>query len=138
VALKHENLSLEDSLVREWEVNSHLVAVEVGIERSTSQWVELDSLTLDELRLECLDAETVKCRSTVEEHWVTLHDVLENIPDNWFATVNDTLSRLNSLHYATLDELADNEWLVEFGCHKLRKTALAHVKFRTNDDNGTC
>ena len=92
MALEHEDLSLKYCLVRQWEVNSHLVTVEVGVERSTSKWVELDSLTLDELWLECLNTKTVKCRSTVQENWVSLHHILKDIIDDRLTTVNDTLS----------------------------------------------
>ena len=119
-------------------MNSHLVTIEVGVERSTCQRVELDSLALDKFRLECLDTETVKCRSTVEHNRMTLHYVLEDVPDNRLATVNYLLGALYSLHDAALDELADDERLVKLGCHKLRQTALAHLQLRTNDDNRTC
>ena len=138
MALKHQDLSLKHSLVAKREVNSHLVTVEVGVERSTCQRVELDSLTLDELRLERLDTQTVKCRSTVQEHGVTLHYVLQNVPDHGFTTVNDLLGALDGLHDAALDELADDERLVELGCHELRQTTLAHLQLRTYDDNRTC
>ena len=138
MALKHQHLSLEDSLVAQRKVNSHLVAVEVGVERCTCQRVELDCLTLDELRLERLNTETVKCRCTVEHYGVTLHNVLEDVPDNRLATVNNLLSTLHGLHDAALDEFADDERLVELGCHKFRQTALAHLQLRTYNDNRTC
>ena len=48
---EHEELCLEDRLVREGQVNCHLVAIEVGVETGTSERVELYSLTLDHLRL---------------------------------------------------------------------------------------
>ena len=135
MALEHQNLCLEHCLVAQWEVDSHLVTVEVGVERSTSQRMELDCLTLDELRLEGLDTETVKRRGTVKENRMTLHHILKDIPDNRLTTVNDLLGALHGLHDAALDELADDEWLVELCCHQLRKTALAHLQLRTNDDN---
>ena len=137
MALQHEQLSLEDSLVTQWEVYSHLVTVEVGVERSTCQWVQLDGLTLDELGLEGLDTQTVQCWCTVQEYRVTLHHVLKDIPDNWLTTVNNLLSALNSLHDTALDELTDNEWLIQLGSHQLWQTALTHLQLRTYDDNRT-
>ena len=138
VALEHQYLCLKYSLVAEREVNSHLVTVEVGVERSTCKRVELDGFTLDKLRLERLDTETVKCRGTVEHDGMTLHYVLEDVPDNRLTAVNDLLGALYCLHDTALDELADDERLVKLGCHKLRQTALAHLELRTNDDNRTC
>ena len=135
MTLKHQNLSLKYSLVAQWKVNSHLVTIEVGIERSTSQWVELNSFTLNKLRLECLNTQTVKCRSTVKHYRVTLHHVLENIPDNRLTTINDLLSTLNGLHDTALNELTNNKWLIQFGSHQLRQTALTHLQLRTYNDN---
>ena len=137
MALEHQNLCLQNSFVRQGKVYSHLVTVEVGIECRTCQRVQLDSLTLDEFRLESLDTQTVQCRCTVQEHGMTLHDVLEDIPDDGLTTVDNLLGRLHRLHDSALDELADDERLVELGCHQLRQTALAHLQLRTDDDNRT-
>ena len=75
VALQHQHLCLENGLVAQRKVNGHLVTVEVGVERSTSQGVKLNGLTLDKLGLESLNTKTVKRRGTVEEHRVALHHV---------------------------------------------------------------
>jgi hypothetical protein len=37
-------------------VDSHLVTIEVSVERSTNEWVKLDCLAFDKLWLERLDA----------------------------------------------------------------------------------
>ena len=137
MALEHQNLCLQNSFVRQGKVNSHLVTIEVGVECGTSQWVQLDSLTLNELRLESLDTQTVQCWCTVEEHRMTLHHVFKDIEDNRLTTVNNLLSALNSLHDTALDELTDNEWLIQLGSHQLRQTALTHLQLRTYDDNRT-
>ena len=138
VALEHEDLRLEDSLVGQREVYSHLVAVEVGVERRTCQRVELYGLALDELGLERLDTQTVKRRSTVEEHGMALHHILEDIPDDRFAAVDDFLRRLHRLDDAALDEFAYDERLVELGGHEFGQTALAHLQFRTHHDDRAC
>ena len=137
MALQHEDLCLEDGLVRQREVNSHLVTVEVGVEGGTCQRVKLDGLTLNELRLEGLDTQTVKRRSTVQQYGMSLHDVLEDVPDDRLATVDNLLCRLHRLHDAALDEFADDERLVELGSHEFRQTALAHLQLRTDDDDRT-
>ena len=73
--MQHQHLCFENGLVAQWKVNGHLVAVEVGVERSTSQGVQLNGLTLDKLGLEGLNTQTVECRRTVEQHGVALHHV---------------------------------------------------------------
>ena len=137
VALKHQYLCLEHCLIAQWEVNSHLVAVEVGVESGTCQRMELYGLAFDKLRLEGLDTKTVKCRSTVEKHGVTFHHILKDVPDDRFPAVDYLLGALHCLHDTALDELTYDERLVELGSHQLRQTALSHLKLRTNDDNRT-
>ena len=72
-------------------MNSHLVTIEVGVERGTGQRVKLDGLALDHPGLEGLDTEPVEGRSTVQENRVSLHDVLEDIPDYGILPVDDLL-----------------------------------------------
>ena len=119
-------------------MNGHLVAVEVGIECSTCQWVELNSLAFDHLWLECLDTETVKCWSTVEQHRMTLHYIFKDVPNYRFLAVDNFLGALYCLHDTALNEFADDEWFVKLSSHIFRYTALMHLQFRANDDNRTC
>ena len=118
-------------------MHCHLVTVEVGVECRTCEWVKLNCLALDELWLEGLNTEAVQCRSTVEEHWVTLHHVFQNVPNHGFLAVHNLLGALHSLHNAALNELADYEWLVKFGCHVFWNTALAHLQLRAYHDYRT-
>ena len=138
MTLKHQQLSLKDGLVRQWEVDSHLVTVEVGVESRTCQRMELDGLTLDKFRLESLDTQTVQCRSTVQQYGMTLHHILEDIPDDRLTTVHNLLGTLHRLHNTALDELTDDERLIELGSHQLRQTALTHLQLRTDNDYRTC
>ena len=119
VALKHQDLCFEYGFIAQWEMDGHLVAIEVGIERRTSQRVQLNGLSFDEFGLESLYTQTVKCRRTVQHDGVTFHHVLKNIPDNRLAAVYNLLGTLHGLHDAALDELANDERFVEFGCHQL-------------------
>ena len=135
VALKHQYLCLKNSLIAQWKVNSHLVTIEVGIERRTSQWMKLDSLAFNKFWLESLNTQTVKCRCTVQHDRMTLHHVLKNIPDNRLTTVYNLLGTLNSFHDTALNKLTDNEWFIQFGSHEFRQTTLAHLQFRTYNDN---
>ena len=99
--------------------------------------MELDGLTLNKLRLEGLNTQTVKCRCTVKQHGVTLHNILKDIPDDRLTAVDNLLGRLNGLDDAALNELADYKRLVELSCHQLRQTALTHLQLRTDHDNRT-
>ena len=97
--------------------------------------MQLNSLTLNHLGLECLDTQTVQCRSTVQQNGVTLHYIFQNIPYYRILAVNNLLGGLYCLHDTALYELADDERLVKLGSHQLRYTALTHLKLRTYHDN---
>ena len=87
MCLKHQHLSFQYSFIAQRQVNSHLVTVKVGIERSTCQWMQLDSLTFNHVWLECLDTQTVQCRRTVQQYRMTFHYMLQDIPNNRLFTV---------------------------------------------------
>ena len=135
---EHQQLGLHDRGVAEREVDRHLVAVEVGVERRTCERVQLDGLSFDHAGLERLDTETVQGRCAVEQHGMSLHHVLEDVPDHGVLAVHDLLCGLHGLHDAALDELADDERLVELCSHELGQTALMHVELGSDHDHGTC
>ena len=138
VSLEHQHLSFQYCFITQWQVNRHLVTVEVGVERSTCQRVQLDSLTFNHVRLECLDTETVQCRCTVEQYRVTLHDMFEDIEHDSFLAVYNLLGTLYGLHNTAFNQLTDDERLVKFGSHELRNTTFTHLQFRTYNDYRTC
>ena len=137
VALEHQNLSFKNSLITQRKVNGHLVTIKVGIEGGTSQWVQLNSLAFNQLRLESLDTQSVKCRGTVQKHRMTLHHILQDVPNDRLTTVDYLLGALHRLDDAAFDEFADDEGLVELGSHQLRQTTLSHLQFRSNDNYRT-
>ena len=99
--------------------------------------MQLDCLALDHLRLEGLDTQSVKGRCTVQEHGVTLHYVLQDVPDNGILAIYNLLCALYGLYDTALDQFPDDERFVKLCCHELRQTALVHIEFRTYNDNGT-
>ena len=137
VAGQHEQLGLQDGGRAERQVHSHLVPVEVSVERRTGKRVQLEGLALDHLRLEGLDAEAVQGRSPVEQHGVRLHHVLEDVPHHGLLGVHNLLGGLHRLDHTPLDHLADDERLVELGGHVLRHAALVELELRSHDDDGT-
>ena len=78
MSLEHQHLCFQNCFVAQRQVNSHLVTVEVGIERRTCQRVQLNSFSFDHLRLESLNTQTVKCRRTVQQYRMTLHYVFSH------------------------------------------------------------
>ena len=80
VRREHQHASFSLGLHGEWQVNCHLVTVEVSVEGSTDQRVELDSFTFDQLGLERLNTQAVQGWCTVEQDGALPNDLFENIP----------------------------------------------------------
>src|SRR5262249_40935186 len=77
---QHERGRFDLRFGRQRNVDRHLVAVEVGVERRADQRVNLDGLAFDEDRLEGLDTEAVERGSAVQQNGVVLDDFFEDVP----------------------------------------------------------
>ena len=137
VALEHQYLRLKDGLIAQGKMDCHLITIKVGVECGTCQGVQLNGFSLNQLRLESLNTQTVKCRGTVEQYRVTFHHVLQDIPYHRLAAVNNLLGALHRLHDTTLDKLADDKRLVKLSSHQLGQTALTHLQLWAHYDHGT-
>ena len=137
VGREHQDTGLGLRLGRQGHVNSHLVAVEVRVERGAVQRVELEGAALDQHRLERLNTETVERRRAVEHDGVILDDDIERVPDLGAALIDHLLGGLDVVGGAVLDELLHNEGAEQLECHFLRHTALVDLQLRADADNAT-
>ena len=118
-------------------MDSHLVTVEVSIESVADERMELQSLALDKHRLESLNAETVKRRSSVEHDRMLLDDLIKDSPYLRRFLLYKHLRPLDVLCDLLLLELAHDERLEELESHLGRNTALMHPQLRSDDDYRT-
>ena len=118
-------------------MHSHLVAVEVGVERTADKRADLDGSALDQNGLERLNGQTVQRGRTVEEHGVFLDDVFKDVPDEVLALFHGALCALDVVALARLDKALHDEGLEELDCHLLGKTALVDLQLRSDDDDRT-
>ena len=128
VGREHQHARLGLGLGGERQVDGHLVAVEVRVERVADERVDLDRLALDEHRLEGLDAQTVERRGAVEEHRVLVDDLFEDVPDLRDHRVDHLLGRLDVLDGLALDEAGHDERLEQLERHQLRQAALVQAQ----------
>ena len=119
VGRHHQHPRLELCLQRQRNVDRHLVAVEIGIERRAHERMELNRLAFDEHWLERLDAKPVKRRSAVEKHRVLADDLLEDIPDLGALLLHHASRRLDRGGHAIEFELRIDERLEQFERHLL-------------------
>src|SRR5262245_61634356 len=118
-------------------MHCHLITIEVGVERRKNDGMNLDGLTLNEYRLECLNAETVERRSAVEQNRMVLDDFFKDVPHDGVLPFNHFFCGLHRRAMATLLETVVDERLEQLERHLLRQTALMQVQLRTNDDDRT-
>ena len=117
-------------------MHRHLVAVEVGVERRTDEWMDADCGTLNEHWHEGLDAEAVQCWGAVQEDRMVLDHVGEHIPDGVRCALGEALGALDVVGVAKLNKLSHHKRLEEFERHLLRDTALVQLQLWPNHDHG--
>src|SRR4051812_36661401 len=98
--------------------------------------MDLDGLTLDEHRLECLNAEAVKRRGAVEQHGMVLDDFFKDVPHHRLLRFHHFFGLLDGGALAGLLEAVIDEWLEELERHLLRQSALIQLQFGADHDDG--
>ena len=111
VCAEHHAPSLCDRLSGQWQVDGHLVAVEVSVEGRADQRMHLDSRAVDQHRLECLNAKTVQRGRSVEKHWPVLDDLFEDVPDLWPDALCHSFCALDVMCVAFHDKPVHDEGL---------------------------
>ena len=134
---QHQQPRLDLGLEGKRNVYRHLVAIEIGVEGSANQWMQLDGFAFDENRLECLDTEAVKRRGTIQEDAVILDDLLENVPDFRPFPLHQLLCAFDCLDQTFLLELSNHEWLEKLQGHPFGKSALVQLELWSHNDHGT-
>ena len=92
-------------------MDGHLVAVKIRVECCADQRVNLDGLAFDQHRLKSLNAETVQCRSAIQQHRMLANHFLKNVPNDRFLTLDHLSRLLNSGSVSLFLELVVDEWL---------------------------
>ena len=87
-----------------WDVDGHLVTVEVGVEARADEWVETDGAAFDELRLEGVDTKSMEGRSAVEKDWVLTDDFFDDVEDDWIVSIDVFVSLLVGGDIAIADQ----------------------------------
>ena len=119
-------------------MNSHLIAVEIGVECGTHERMHLNGFALDKERLKCLNTETVQRWRTVQKHGWSFDDFVEDIPNFRTFYVDDFLGAFDGIDNAIFFQpFIEDKRLIELESHALGKTALMDTEFRTDDDHGT-
>ena len=118
-------------------MHGHLIAIEVGVESSTSERVELDSFTFDETRMERLNTKTMQGRSAVEQYARIFGEFFQNIPNLIMFTLDITGSATHIVRQFTFDNLSHDKRFEKFERHAFRQTTFVNIQSRTDDDYRT-
>ena len=118
-------------------MDSHLVAVKVGIERGANERVQLNRLAFDQLRLKGLNPQAVECRRPVEQDRVLTNHVFEDVPNDGFLIFNKLLRGLDGGRDAHGLELVEDEGLKELQRHQLGQAALMQFELWSDHNHRT-
>ena len=133
----HQNACFKLGFQRERHVNSHLVTVEVSVERRTYERVQLDRFTFDQRGFERLNAETVQRRRTVQHDGVFADHFVEDIPNFGTFFFNEFLRLFNSRRQTLCFETRVDERLEQLERHLLRQTTLVKLELWAGHNNRT-
>ena len=137
VGRQHQQPGLGLGLGGQGHMDSHLVAVEVGVEGGAVQGVQLQGAALHQHRLKGLDAQAVQGRRAVEHHRVVLDDELQGVPHLGASLVHHLLGGLDVVGGAVLHQLLHDEGTEQLHGHLLGHAALVDLQLGADDDNGT-
>ncbi len=118
-------------------MDSHLVAVEVGVESGTYQRMQADGLAFHQDRFEGLNTQTVQCRGAVQHHGMLLDHLFQHVEDFCLDTVHHLLGALDVVRHAALDQLTHDKGFEQLDRHFLRQTALVNLQVGADHDNAT-
>ncbi len=124
---KHTSAGFFLCLARQRHVNSHLVAVEVGVEGRTHQRMQLDRRTFDQHGFKRLDRQTVQRRRAVEQHQVVLDDFLKCVPYLGLDALDKALGGLDVMGMTLFHQAAHDERLEQLQRHLLGQTTLVQL-----------
>src|SRR5690606_30078537 len=134
---QHERTGFELGFERQRHVNGHLVTVEVGVEGRADERMQLDRLTFDEHRFECLNTQAVQRWRTVQHDRMLADHLFEDIPDDRLMAVDHLLGRLDGGGQAHDLELVEDEGLEQLKRHEFGQTALVQLELRTHHNDRT-
>ena len=137
VRRQHERRGFDLRFGRERNVDGHLVAVEIRVERGADQRVNLERFAFDQHRLESLNAEAVQRGGAVQQNRVVLDDFFENVPNHGILLLDQFLGLLDGGAMAALFEPVIDERLEKLERHLLRQTALVQLELGTDHDDRT-
>jgi len=137
VGTQHQDLGLGSGLFGQRQMDCHLVAVKVGVEGRADQRMDTDGASLDQLREEALDAQTVQSRCTVQENRMVRDDFLDNVPDSGILAFDQLFSGLRVGCDLLVDEFIDDKRLGQLDRHLLREAALPHLPGRSDRNDRT-
>ena len=118
-------------------VNSHLVAVKVGVISGTGQRMQLQGAALYQHRLKGLNTQPMQGRSAVQQNRMALDDNFQRVPNLGLRPLHRFSGGLDIAGGAGFHQTLHDKGLEQLQRHFLRQAALVHFQLRAYHDNGT-
>ena len=137
VGRQHQGGCFDLRFRRQRNVDGHLVAVEIRVERGANQRVNLDGLAFHQHRLKRLNAEAVQGGRAIQQNRMVLDDLFQNVPHHRVLLLHQFLGLLDGGAVAALFQAVIDERLEQLQRHLLGKAALMELQLRTHHDHRT-
>ena len=134
---QHDHAGFRLGFHGQWQMDGHLVAVEVGIVRRADQRMQRNGAALGQDWFKRLDAQAMQRRGAVQENRMFLDDLFQHVPDFRRRPFDHALGRSDVTGRIVVLETFHDKGFEQLQGHFLRQAALVHLHFRTDDDNGT-
>src|SRR5687768_4577709 len=116
-------------------MDSHLVAIEVGVEGRGDKWMQLNCRTLDQDRFKCLDTQTMQCGRTVQQDRTFANHAFQRFPHFGTVALDQATRSLYVGCVIVLHETRDHKWTVQFESHALGQTTLIEFQLWAYHDH---
>ena len=118
-------------------MDSHLVTVEVSVERSANQWMKLYGLAFDQNGLKRLNSQTMQSRRPVQHHGMLFDHFLKNVPNNGRTRFNFLFRRFDGGGDPHRFQARKNKWFEQFQRHQFGQTALVQLEGGADNNDRT-
>ncbi len=135
VGRHHQHARFQLRFERQRDMDGHLVAVEIGVERRADKRMQLDRLALDQHRLKRLDAEAVQGGRAVEQDRMLADHLVEDVPNLRLLFLDQLLRLFDGRAEALRVETRIDERLEQFERHLLRQAALMQLQLGADHDD---
>jgi len=131
----HKESRLDLGFGRQRDMNCHLIAVKIRVERLANQRMNPDGFAFHQNRLKRLNTESMQCGRAVKNYRMFGNYLIKHLPHFVGSSLRHLFGALDRGSVSLFLKPPNNKWLEKLKSHFSRQTALIHSQFRSYDYN---